>query len=469
MQASTFTVKGNIGFGLQNRRIIQGVGDLHSRTLARQSIRMTERSSCFGVRMDSASMGIELGRARRTVQSVFGSSAKSRSHRVRASGEDIEDAAPLKVQGQSSASVLPYVGVACLGAILFGYHLGFDLFYTLVGLRLLMLGGGNGALEYLAKDLGIAENTVIQGWIVSTVLCLGFPLLVRLLVELWLINLVEQRHLYWMRFHLQLSVQAMIIGRLLTGIASWHSHLLLCHFTYLRSHPRKFAAHLEQSISYLFALEFCCTSGWITFVWKSFVVENNVWYSTYSICFTCTRNGIFSRKSSVVISKGEFLVETSIKRLYEKERVAEVMGDLEAASQGSSEPDAGWLDLFSSRYRKAVGLLIKLLSIIPLQCSGAGISSDVAASALVGAANVFGTTGGILFDGQTRTEESLAHKLYWNGCINDVTFLVIHLEGPDTIFWHTSCSWYCPLCVVLFTWCWSCACSSTSRDICFQN
>ncbi|KAF3670801.1 putative chloroplastic group IIB intron splicing facilitator CRS2, chloroplastic-like isoform X1 [Capsicum annuum] len=174
MQALTVTVKGNVGFGFQNRQILQSVCDFRSRNLAGKSFRMTERSSCFGVNMDSASMGIELGRARRTVQSVFGSSAKPRSHRVRASGErmgrlkvdnswvrscygtallawwygeDIEDAAPLKVQGQSSGSVLPYVGVACLGAILFGYHLGVV----------------NGALEYLAKDLGIAENTVIQG------------------------------------------------------------------------------------------------------------------------------------------------------------------------------------------------------------------------------------------------------------------------------------------------------------------
>lgn len=44
-------------------------------------------------------------------------------------GEDIEDAAPLKVQGQSSGSVLPYVGVACLAAILFGYHLGYDIIW----------------------------------------------------------------------------------------------------------------------------------------------------------------------------------------------------------------------------------------------------------------------------------------------------------------------------------------------------
>lgn len=39
-------------------------------------------------------------------------------------GGDIENVEPAKFEKKSSASVLPYVGVACLGAILFGYHLG---------------------------------------------------------------------------------------------------------------------------------------------------------------------------------------------------------------------------------------------------------------------------------------------------------------------------------------------------------
>lgn len=42
-------------------------------------------------------------------------------------GEDLEDIAPMIPQGKSLGTVLPYVGVACLGAILFGYHLGYDL------------------------------------------------------------------------------------------------------------------------------------------------------------------------------------------------------------------------------------------------------------------------------------------------------------------------------------------------------
>ncbi|PHU27178.1 hypothetical protein BC332_05510 [Capsicum chinense] len=64
MQALTFTVKGNVGFGFQNRQILQGVCDLRRRNLAGENLRMTERNSCFGVNMDSASMGIELGAKR---------------------------------------------------------------------------------------------------------------------------------------------------------------------------------------------------------------------------------------------------------------------------------------------------------------------------------------------------------------------------------------------------------------------
>lgn len=40
------------------------------------------------------------------------------------SGE-LEDLHSDKLQKKTSANVLPYVGVACLGAILFGYHLAY--------------------------------------------------------------------------------------------------------------------------------------------------------------------------------------------------------------------------------------------------------------------------------------------------------------------------------------------------------
>lgn len=49
--------------------------------------------------------------------------------------------------------------------------------------------------------------------------------------------------------------------------------------------------------------------------------------------------------------------EKAIKTLYGKERVVELVRDLSASGQGSSEPEAGWFDLFSSRYWKGIARL----------------------------------------------------------------------------------------------------------------
>ncbi|XP_049382481.1 plastidic glucose transporter 4 [Solanum stenotomum] len=396
MQTSTFTVKGNTGFGLQNRRILQGVSDLRSRNLAGKNLRMTERNSCFGVSMDSASMGIELGRARRTVQSVFGSSAKARSHRVRAAGEDIEDAAPLKVHGQSSGSVLPYVGVACLAAILFGYHLGVV----------------NGALEYLAKDLGIAENTVIQGWIVSTVLAGAFvgsftggALADKFgRTKTFILDAIPLSVGAFLCTTAQ-SVQAMIIGRLLTGIGIGISSAIVPLYISEIS-PTEIRGTLG-TVNQLFI----CIGILVALVVGLPLSGNPSWWRTMfglalipSVLLAIGM--VFSPESPRwLYQQGRISeAETSIKRLYGKEKVAEVMGDLEASAQGSSEPDAGWLDLFSSRYRKVVSIgaamfllqqLAGINAVVYYSTAvfrSAGITSDVAASALVGAANVFGTT-----------------------------------------------------------------------------
>ena len=52
--------------------------------------------------------------------------------------------------------------------------------------------------------------------------------------------------------------------------------------------------------------------------------------------------------------------EKSIRTLYGKERVAEVMYELRTAGQGSTEQEAGWFDLFSSRYWKGIPEFWKL-------------------------------------------------------------------------------------------------------------
>lgn len=57
----------------------------------------------------------------------------------------------------------------------------------------------------------------------------------------------------------------------------------------------------------------------------------------------------------LTLQQGKFSdAEKSIKTLYGKERVTDVMQDLTATTQGSVEPEAGWLDLFSSRYWKGI-------------------------------------------------------------------------------------------------------------------
>lgn len=85
MQASSFAVKGNLGFDLQNHnhRVLPGFGDLRKRS---SLLHMTQRGSCFGLRLNSVSMGVELGRVRTNVESVFRSSAKARSVKAQAAG-----------------------------------------------------------------------------------------------------------------------------------------------------------------------------------------------------------------------------------------------------------------------------------------------------------------------------------------------------------------------------------------------
>lgn len=118
------------------------------------------------------------------------------------------------------------------------------------------------------------------------------------------------------------------------------------------------------------------------------------------------------------------------------------MHDLREGSQGSTEPEAGWLDLFSSRYWKVVSVgaslflfqqLAGINAVVYYSTSvfrSAGITSDVAASALVGASNVFGTTvASSLMDKQGR-KTSFDDELLWNGCL-DAALIVVPLHGKS--------------------------------------
>ncbi|KAL0450016.1 UNVERIFIED_CONTAM: Plastidic glucose transporter 4 [Sesamum latifolium] len=400
MEASVYAVKSKSGFGLQSRRLLPSTADLRKPSFAfgASGVGMTKRNNCCGLSVVSSSM-----RTRGSVRGLFGLSAKARSVRVQASEGDVEDVAPAKIQVKSSGSVLPYVGVACLGAILFGYHLGVV----------------NGALEYLAKDLGIAENTVLQGklWLKSSSLCRHTSRWCHCWFIYWG-SLADKfgRTKTFVLDAIPLSVGAflcataqnietMIIGRLLAGIGIGISSAIVPLYISEIS-PTEIRGTLG-SVNQLFI----CIGILAALVAGLPLAGNPLWWRTmFGIAVIpsvlLALGMAFSPESPRwLYQQGRTSdAEVSIKRLFGKERVAEVMSDLDASSRGTSEPEAGWFDLFSSRYWKVVSVgaalflfqqLAGINAVVYYSTAvfrSAGITSDVAASALVGAANVFGTT-----------------------------------------------------------------------------
>nr|AAK62031.1 hexose transporter pGlT [Olea europaea] len=394
MQVSTHAVKGNLCLGLQNLRPLPSSRELRENNLgfAVSELRMTKRSSCFGIGLDSIAMGARGN----WPKSVYGSLAKARSVRAQAYEGDVEDVAPAKIQVKSSGTVLPYVGVACLGAILFGYHLGVV----------------NGALEYLAKDLGIAENAVLQGWVVSTLLAgatvgsfTGGSLADKFgRTKTFLLDAIPLAVGAFLCATAQ-NIETMIIGRLLAGIGIGISSAIVPLYISEIS-PTEIRGTLG-SVNQLFI----CIGILAALVAGLPLAGNPLWWRTmFGVAIIpsilLALGMAFSPESPRwLYQQGKISeAEVSIRKLNGKERVAEVMSDLDAAAQGSSEPEAGWFDLFSSRYWKVVSVgaalflfqqLAGINAVVYYSTSvfrSAGITSDVAASALVGAANVFGTT-----------------------------------------------------------------------------
>ncbi|KAL5148787.1 Plastidic glucose transporter 4 [Glycine soja] len=405
MQASTFGVEGAT-FGVQERRGLVGFGEFRNGSVLRpRRVCMTKNNTDLcGLRLGSVTMETELTSARIGFGGIFGPSVKPRSVRVMASDGNIEDVVPATPQGKSSGNVLPYVGVACLGAILFGYHLGtrtIPVWFRVV----------NGALEYLAKDLGITENTVIQGWIVST-------LLAGATVGSFTGGSLADQFGRTRTFQLASiplaigaflgataqSVQPMIIGRLLAGIGIGVTSAIVPLYISEIS-PTEIRGALG-SVNQLFI----CIGILLALVAGLPLAGNPIWWrSMFGIAIVpsvllALGMAISPESPRWLVQQGKISeAEKAIKTLYGQERVAAVMNDLTTASQGSSEPEAGWLDLFSSRYWKVVSVgaalflfqqLAGINAVVYYSTSvfrSAGIASDVAASALVGASNVFGT------------------------------------------------------------------------------
>ncbi|CAF1782639.1 BnaC09g41660D [Brassica napus] len=399
MQSSTYAaVKGNAAFAFQRRSFFSNLVSRSATTTT--GIRFKPlRSSA------SKAMGAKLARAENGIHSL--SSVKARSGRAQASsgggGGDEEEAIPLRSEGKSSGTVLPFVGVACLGAILFGYHLGVV----------------NGALEYLAKDLGIADNAVLQGkscfsyswWIVSA-------LLAGATVGSFTGGALADKFGRTRTFQLDAiplavgaflcataqSVQTMIVGRLLAGVGIGISSAIVPLYISEIS-PTEIRGALG-SVNQLFI----CIGILAALIAGLPLAANPLWWRTmFGVAvipsvLLAIGMGFSPESPRWLVQQGKLTqAEKAIKTLYGKEKVVELVRDLSNSGQGTSEPEAGWFDLFSSRYWKVVSVGAALFlfqqfaginAVVYYSTSvfrSAGIESDVAASALVGASNVFGT------------------------------------------------------------------------------
>ncbi|KAI7725561.1 hypothetical protein M8C21_032914, partial [Ambrosia artemisiifolia] len=356
-----------------------------------------EARSCFGFGFGSGSTGLELGRVGNSTSggTMFRSSVKPRSVKSQLSDGDIEESSLLKGQTTSSGSVLPYVGVASLGAILFGYHLGVV----------------NGALEYLAKDLGIVENAVLQGWVVSSLLAgatvgsfTGGSLADHFGRTKTFVFDAIPLTLGAILCAMASNVETMIIGRLLSGVGIGISSAIVPLYISEIS-PTEIRGTLG-SINQLFI----CIGILAALVAGLPLARNPLWWRTMfgiaAIPSVLLALGMaFSPESPrwLVQQRKISQAEQAIRKLYGKNRVTELIEDLSASGQGSEEQDAGWFDLFSSRYFKVVSVgaalflfqqLAGINAVVYYSTAvfrSAGVTSDVAASALVGAANVFGT------------------------------------------------------------------------------
>nr|ACL54480.1 unknown [Zea mays] len=380
------------------------IGDRRSPAVNPFSVRMSTGNGgwCGGLRSRAAELsGLEMAHLRGGIGGLF--RASPRYGRLQATAAvDPEDIPLEKVQVKSSGHVMPYVGVACLGAILFGYHLGVV----------------NGALEYLAKDLGIAENAVLQwtsaycsGWVVSTSLAgatlgsfTGGSLADKFgRTRTFILDAAPLAVGAFLSATAQ-DIRTMIIGRLLAGIGIGISSALVPLYISEIS-PTEIRGTLG-SVNQLFI----CIGILAALLAGLPLAGNPAWWRTmFGIAVVpsilLAVGMAFSPESPRwLFQQGKVIqAESAVKRLYGKEMVTEIMYDLRASGQSSSETEAGWFDLFSKRYWKVVSVgaalflfqqLAGINAVVYYSTSvfrNAGITSDVAASALVGAANVFGT------------------------------------------------------------------------------
>ncbi|KAL8137473.1 hypothetical protein V2J09_003474 [Rumex salicifolius] len=302
----------------------------------------------------------------------------------------------------------------------------------------------NGALDYLSLDLGISGDTVLQGWIVSTVLVGAFlgsftngtladkfgrtktfqltaiPLTIG--AYIWydssVISHENCKSLITVINMKSRTAQEMMVGRFLSGIGIGISSALVPLYISEIS-PTEIRGALG-SVNQLFI----CIGVLAALLAGLPLATNPLWWRTMfgiaglpSVLLALGMSFCPESPGWLLQQGRDSEAEKAITTLYGKERVAQVMNGYKAAAQDSStEQQANWLDLFSSRYWKgvvsiggALFLFQQFAGINAVVCystavfRSAGITSGIAASAFVGASNVLGTcVASFLMDRQGR-------------------------------------------------------------------
>ncbi|CAK9204961.1 unnamed protein product [Sphagnum jensenii] len=360
----------------------------HRSVVAQSRRALSSSSSLRGIEMGvKRSLG-----ARQTHKRLLSSSTRSQA----ADGELDELVATKQTGSSSGGIVLPAVGVACMGAILFGYHLGVV----------------NGALEYIAKDLGFAADPILQGWVVSSTLAgatvgsftggsLADKIGCRRTFQLDAIPLLIGTLLSANAA----GFQAMVIGRILVGFGiGVSSGVVPLYISEVSPTEIRGALGSVNQLSICVGILLALLAGLP-------LVSNPAWWrSMFAIATIPTvllfLGMVYSPESPRWLYKQGRIAEaeTSARRLWGTAKLESALADLkESNSDAGASEDAGWGDLFSRRYRKVVGVGMSLFlfqqfaginAVVYFSTNvfrSAGIASDVAASALVGAANVIGT------------------------------------------------------------------------------
>jgi sugar porter (SP) family MFS transporter len=316
-----------------------------------------------------------------------------------AEGDVSGDVATKTANPATTGMVLPAVGIACLGAILFGYHLGVV----------------NGALDYISRDLGFATNTVKQGWVVSSTLAgatvgsftggaLADKLGRKRTFQLNALPLIVGTILSAKAS----NFEAMVVGRILVGVGiGVSSGVVPLYISEVSpTEIRGTMGTLNQlfiCIGILLALIAGLPLGGNPAWWRTMFGMATVPAVLLALGMTyCPESPRWLYKQGRISD-----AETAVRKLWGKSKVESSMAELKAGSietvKGDNQ-DASWGELFGKRYRKVV--TVGMAMFLFQQFAGinavvyfstqvfrsAGITSDVAASALVGAANVIGTT-----------------------------------------------------------------------------